>query len=246
MNDLEKIFSDGLKHHEVVPPPEPWDQLAQRLQYQRRQRRAVYMSVAAACLLFFTVGIGFYSQDTPPSLAGSVPVKDSANSLRTTKQVADIQVDKENLQPNALDGIDRVLSAEVATVTHLPTKSSTTAAPLEIPPLKVPPVLAEQATADVAKVPRETPPTRTLVVDASRYRKAEQDTSTSVASPSVTIVYQPNPATLAQEESLSRKVTDALTQIKASKMSLGELRSAKDDLVDKVLFDRKSDESPPQ
>ncbi|MGB3850745.1 MAG: hypothetical protein WA958_12315 [Tunicatimonas sp.] len=57
MNDVEKKFSESLRHHEVSPPPAVWNQLSANLAQQRRRKAVVYWRVAAAVALLL-LGVG--------------------------------------------------------------------------------------------------------------------------------------------------------------------------------------------
>ena len=260
MNDLEKL-SEKLRNHTVTPPPGAWQTLAQGLQQKRRKRRAVYWWVAAAVLLL-GVAISWIESDHQV-LAPRVAQQDSIDSVTVSKEAlaADNQVvDKD---------IDIDSESELESTTETPNKHlSATPEVSDIEPslladelsIKIPSpsplatteketVVIEEVKADFEQSTARQP---TLIVEASRYRKSTPEKDTLQAeeevvmrSSAVTVIYQPNPSTLAEKKSLGQKIDRTLTFLEEHGISYSELRSAKSDLVDKLFSGKEPQEKAP-
>ena len=76
MSDLEKNF-EALKHHEVVPPRQTWEQLSRRLEQKRQRKAATYWRVAAAVALLLLSTTVFWllrgNDQASPLAGGTVP-----------------------------------------------------------------------------------------------------------------------------------------------------------------------------
>ena len=92
------------------------------------------------------------------------------------------------------------------------------------------------------------------MVQADRYRRPAPDHHPTVVvkadlapeqPASVTVVYRPNPSTLAAKESLAKRVTQTLAKIKEQSISFSDIRSAKEGLI-KQVFSKKEPAPPPR
>ena len=243
MKNIEHLFSEKLKNHEVAPPAATWNALTDALQRNRRKQRMKYRLVAAVLLLMgatLALTLWMYRETAPPV------AQDLPDTLSQPLAGGPLQVDNQSdtIQNSAKLASKRsapkqlpVLKESATQATDLPVirKSSL---PEELP-MAVPPSLsAEKASEVVLPVNEEEPITRTFVVDASRYKKSAVNTTSEIrqtAPSKVTVIYQPNPSALAKKNSLGEKIEKTLTFLENHGIGFSELRSAKSNLVDKVF-----------
>ena len=250
MNDIEKL-SEKLRNHTVAPPPVAWQTLAQGLHQKRRKKRVAYWWVAAAVALLGVAitWIGLENQNLVPRVAqqtvtDSVAVNKEALVADNQDVIEDIDIDSKgelklvtetsSKHPSAVSEVSEVepslLSDELSI--NIPSPSPLVAGKKETRVIEEMKADSEQST---ARQP-------TLIVEASRYRKSAPKTDTLQAEEevmthgsAVTIIYQPNPATLAEKKSLGEKIDRTLTFLEEHGIGYSELRSAKSDLVDKLF-----------
>ena len=250
MKNIDKLFSEKLTHHEVTPPAVAWDTLAEALQRKRRKRRVGYWSVAATLLLIGTLTTFIVGLDQEKEAV--MPISQES-SVVASPLVADGQFPEEDQ--------DNTLEQEITPVTHrsaperVPSEKSTPPVasspvvkePTHLErPMTTPPVLAERNAVEVSLPTREKKSAnQTLVVDATRYKRADtvSDKETESVRPSeVTVIYQPNPSTLAKRNSLGQRIDKTLTFIQDHGIGFSELRSAKSTLVNKVFSNQEAPE----
>ena len=245
MNDIDKLIEEKLKSHEVAPPAATWETLAGALQQKRRQRRIGYWSAAAALLLVGAAAILIVwlnqGKETAKPVAQEPAVVSrplaTDETLPEDHPIATLGEEKRSVaQPSTPEP---VASSEtpMPPVAQPPVKKKR--ARVEELPLTVPPVLAEKET-EVLSASQQKPTQPTLVVNASRYKKTDSVTEeqTASADPSeVTVIYQPNPSTLAKKKSIGQQIGKTLTFIQNHGIGFSELRSAKSNLVNRVFSD---------
>ena len=252
MKDIEKLFSEKLSHHEVVPPTAAWETLAEALQQKRRQRRAGYRWVAAALLLLGTTTVLLIGLNPAPENALPVAQQPAVVAGPLAADHAEPANDPAALPDKEIKPVAQRPASKRAPALEKPTAPMVSSPRAEEPkhpeelPVTTPPVLAERAVKGVPLLPQESAPTNpTLVVDASRYKKADStaDEATEPVRPAeVTVIYQPNPSTLAKKSSLGQRIDKTLTFIQDHGISFSELRSAKSDFINKVFSNEKPDE----
>ena len=259
MNDIEKL-SEKLRNHTVTPPPEAWQTLAQGLHQKRRKKRVAYWRVAAAVMLLGVAitWLGLENQNLVSRVAQQV-VTDSvavskelliADNQVVTKD-ADIDSESElksvtetpNKHPSAMPAVSDVepslLSDELSI--KIPSPSPLATGKKETRVIEEVNIDSEQSTAQQP----------TLIVEASRYRKSTPGADTLqaeeeiVSGSAVTVIYQPNPATLAEKKSLGEKIDRTLTFLEEHGIGYSELRSAKSDLVDKLFSGKEPQREEP-
>ena len=261
MNDIEKL-SEKLRNYTVKPPPEAWQTLAQGLHQKRRKKRVAYWWAAAAVVLLGVAitWLGLENQNLVPRVAqqavtDSVTVSKEVLIVDNQVVTKDADIDSEselksvtenpNKHPSAMPAVSDVepslLSDELSI--KIPSPSPLAIGKKETRVIEGVRVDYEQST---ARQP-------TLIVEASRYRKAAPKTDTLQAeeevmthgSAAVTVIYQPNPATLAEKKSLGQKIDRTLTFLEEHGIGYSELRSAKSDLVDKLFSGKEPQREEP-
>ena len=239
MKDIEKLFSDKLAHHEVVPPPGHWDALAETLQRKRRRQKAGYRWVAAV-LLLIGAAVGFVRLGQPSaksSLTQEVSEEKNITSESTTlptESLARASADQSVMTHQIPVAVPNIRSVAPQTVEEIQPV-------VKERPIAVMPDIKEITQEPISSTPATAP--RTLVVDASRYKKVKTDHLLPAASPAavapVTVIYQPNPSVLAKSNSLGQRIDKTLTFIGEHGIGFSELRSAKSNLMDKVFSKEK-------
>ena len=255
--NIDKLFSEKLAHHEVVPPAATWETLAGALRQKRRKRRVGYWSVAAAVLLMVATTVlivGLERESTVPVAQEQKPSPEDSGSLAADKSsTVDHQVRTSEPKPTSLPQRETSTPVVVSETSTLPVTSPPEMkepARLEERLVTAPPALAEREIQETPLPTNEKKSTRqTYVVDASRYKKADTTTTQTAESdqPSeVTVIYQPNPSALARKKSLGQRIDKTLTFIQDHGIGFSELRSAKSHLVDKVFSkDEPEADKPP-
>lgn len=260
MNDIEKL-SEKLRNHTITPPPESWQTLAQGLHQKRRKKRIAYWWVAAAVLLLGVAitWIGLEKQVLTPRVAqqvvaDSITVSKEALIIDSQDVIEDIGINSKgelklvtetlSKHPSAVSEVSDVepslLSDELSI--KIPSPSPLATGKKETRVIEEVRVDSEQST---ARQP-------TLIVEASRYRKLTPKIDTLQAGEevmtrgsAVTVIYQPNPATLAEKKSLGQKIDRTLTFLEEHGIGYSELRLAKSDLVDKLFSGKESQREEP-
>ena len=228
-----------------------WQTLAQGLHQKRRKKRVAYWWAAAAVLLLGVAitWLRLENQNLAPRVAQQT-VTDSIN-LNKELLIADNQIvtkdadidseselksvtENPNKHPSAMPAVSDVepsLLADELSI-KIPSPSPLATGKKETRVIEEVNIDSEQSTAQQP----------TLIVEASRYRKAALGADTLQAEEevtnrksAVTVIYQPNPATLAEKKSLGEKIDRTLTFLEEHGIGYSELRSAKSDLVDKLF-----------
>ena len=243
MKDIDKLIEEKLAQHEVVPPAAAWDALAAALQQKRRQRRIAFWWAAAALLV---VGVSTIlivgsdkDRDTGTPVVQESPLVPRPLALDQGPSTGVASVPDREVVPISQSLVSEQMSA-VESPTSAETNLLETSAPArsEALPVTTPPVLTERTEPPVSASARETKARKTTwVVNASRYRKdtATQPPNEPTRPSEVTVIYQPNPSALAKKRSLGQRIDKTLTFIQDHGIGFSELRSAKSELVDKVL-----------
>ncbi len=240
MKDIEKLFEEKLKHHQVSPAPQSWDRLQQQMQGKYKKRAIPMFAWQAAAVVVLLAGASlirhFYVQQTQSSGnvaqqqvhlpkeaeqdTGSTRVYSHDSPQKPTPPVAQWQ--PEEVTKAKHKKLEQVVRAQQSF-----SQQQASRAPSEVRP-------------EAVALPGEVPQVASQQVH--RFTATADEASARMAEPSfvaiterhmpITITYKADPM---EEKGQDRKVFAFLDNLKSSNISFSELRQAKDDLVAKAF-----------
>ena len=239
MNDIEKLFSEKITHHEVAPPPDAWDTLSETLR-QNRRRRMWYWSAAAVLLLLGATLSGILLMQPPTE---TTLTQLPTNVPGPVEKVEPLPADTDEAFPVA---VKEMLRLPAAGLDEVSSQERPVALVNERTVVKSASVPVTETKEDAIESDHASTSSQTLVVDASRYKNPTSDDTVSRAESlpdpsSVTVIYQPNQSTLAKKNSLGQRIDKTLTFIEDHGLGFHELRSAKSNLLEKVFSKEKEE-----
>lgn len=90
MKDIEKLFQEKLKNHQVVPPAKTWEKLNTRLHQKRKKLTLFYWKIAASILVFIGgVGVAYIHLNGP-----NTPLPRVGSNHLTQHSLPEMKVDE--------------------------------------------------------------------------------------------------------------------------------------------------------
>ncbi len=229
MKEIEKLFEEKLKHHQVTPPAGSWEKLHSQLHTPAKRSLAFYRKIAASVLLLLAAAVVVY--------------------LYLNKAVSpvtpDIAVKQETQQ--IIPKADQPLAEEKEILTKLPMaqqdqQSAKQQAVLQKKSAGKP---AGKTDADDSYLVQK-PWTKVSKVASQSFQElalkndAASQAITDISPADALTSYQP--VTIVYRDAKPEKTFGLFSYLKSANISLSELRQTKDELIDKA-FSSKSQEA---
>ncbi len=233
MKDIEKLFEEKLKNHQVVPPTRAWNQLEQKL--QGRPLFSLYWKIAASVLLFISV-LGavllYHHTDKVTKPTANISEQEKTPEIAQKADREPIRNDPE--QTRIPEPVERVETSHLHGGTSNAKKDALKGRDFQQEPL----VSSASPTEDFQKEVRKVEPRAIQLLSVTEQQAALSDlrithVAKDASSEAVTITYRASGITEKNES--AEKTFAFLDQIKSASLSLAELRQAKDAFITKAF-----------
>lgn len=242
MKDIEKLFKEKLKNHQVVPPAQSWEKLHEQLHAKQKKLTMLYWKIAASILVFVgavVVAYVYLGGDSQPSRVISDNTVQQAlpgTKREDTPSGKDNKAEeRENISVEKQPAIEEEASDRIKKEKLPPAINAIREEKVDNETLPDPYFLAE--------VPK--------IQSATVHALATKEQAANLASVIPAPLHEDNPpikiiykgAKPQEKNSTLEKTLAFLDHLKSTPISFSELRQAKDELITRAFSFKDNEEA---
>lgn len=247
MKDIEKLFEEKLKKHQVVPPAQRWEKLHEQLHGKQKKLTMLYWKIAASILVFMgavVVAYVYLDGDSQPSRAISDNTVQQA--LPETKTE-----DTSSGKDNKAEERESISVEQQPAITEEEEGASDWIKKEKLPPATNA-VREEKVGTETLPDPyflAEVPKIQSATAHALATREQAENPAAVIPAPlhednpPIKIIYKG--AKPQEKNSTLEKTLAFLDHLKSTPISFSELRQAKDELITRAFSFKDNEEARP-